>query len=399
MRWVSLDGETNILNVGEGAVGSFAGSPYSDKNKFVALGETWMEKGQLVTQRKYNAQGISIAETLPRALSIALMEPVLIVGHNIGFDLAYLAKTFPDTFEEVLHNIHIWDTQQVEYLLSGQSHMYPSLDECCDARGYPLKDDKIKAYWDQGIDTAFIPKDELLDYMSGDTENTARVFLDQYNEVTEHPALFELVKVKMDDILMTTMMSMHGMKFNLTTAAEKLEEIDKQVEALYTTIVDTATSYFPEGFEFNPGSTEQVSALLFGGEVKMVVDAVVMDDRFEEPVPVIYKSGARKGQVKTRKEKQTFPVKGLGLSTKNIPQSTKGYSTGDEHLSKLKHPIVRQLLDYRGLAKDAETYYRGYSALVWPDGTLKPNRNHESTATGRLSCSQPNLENVSKGEE
>lgn len=398
MRWVSLDGETNILNTGDGAVGTLQASPYSDRNKLVALGETWLEKGQFVTQQLYDAGGIDgdTAEWLPRALRLAQQGPVLVVGHNIGFDLAYLAKTWPWTWAEILHNIYIWDTQQVEYLISGQSQMYPSLDEACDARGYELKDEKIKEYWKNGIDTAFIPKDELLDYLKHDTESAARVFLDQYNEVTQNPALFQLVKIKMDDLLMTTMMSMHGMKFDLMRAAQKIEELDPRAEELYTILTEQAKPYFPEGFEFTPGSPEAVGVLLFGGEVKMVVDAPVLDEQGNQ---LVYKSGARAGQGKTRKEKQTFPVKGMGLKTKGVKQTKKGYSTDDETLSKFNHPFVKQLLEWRGLTKDIETYYRGYSSLVWPDGIIRPQRNHESTATGRLSCSSPNLENVSKGED
>ena len=391
MKWSCFDCETNIKNAGEGAVGGFSGNPHSDQNRIVCYGEGGIRGGERWIETEYEAEGVDRNSPCPWFLQRAADgNDMLVVGHHLEFDLQYCHKTWPDKFYEALPHLHIWDTQQVEYLLSGQSLMYPSLDECCEARGYPLKDDEIKEYWKQGIDTAFIPKDKLLSYQRGDVENTMSVFLDQYNELHEDPKLMALVKVKMDDLLMTCMMAIHGMKFDLTVAADKLAGIDAEAEVLYNKLIEEGKPYFPEGYDFLPSSPKQVSALLFGGEVKM--DVVVETGQ-------VFKTGARKGQPKTRKETQVFPVKGFGLPTKKIPPTKDGFSTNEEHLLTLSHPYITDLLAWRALSKDSETYFRGYSALVWPDGMIRPSFNHESTATGRQSCSQPNLQNVSSEDD
>lgn len=388
---IVLDVETNIRNLGDGAVGGMAGSPFHVDNHIVALGE--MRAGQVMLQYAEEDGDIHWCHAVEVALS---GKKVLLIGHNIAYDLLYLLKEI-DRFEEALPNIWIWDTQEVEYLLSGQTHLYPSLDQCCIARGLPVKDDRIKKdYWDKGIDTRFIPQNMLLDYLGGDVRNTNDVFLDQYRVVSGDPKLFELVKVKMDDILMTTMMTWHGMKFDLEKAQALLEPIDAEIGVLLTEIKSEGQKFFVENFDFNPESPSQISLLLYGGTYKII-----------EPIPQVgpdgeplrFKGGQRAGQVKTKLTPVIYETKGLGLSTKGIPTSRDGWSTAEEYLLKLNHPVVEKLLRLRELAKDAETYYRGYSLLVWPDGMIHPQRNHASTVTGRLSCSSPNLENVSKPDD
>lgn len=398
MQYVVLDAETTIRNRGDGAVGGMGASPFLRDNRIIAFGELYTRGGEPQYESHYSAQGLSgdTPDTNVRALYVAASgKDVLLVGQNITFDVLYLMKEFPLQWEAALPHLYIWDTQQVEYLLSGQSETYPSLDQMAEKRGLPLKDDRIKGYWDQGIDTDMIPQDELLDYLRHDVETTWKVFLDQYEEVRSNPNLFLLVKVKMEDILATTIMTWNGMKFDLETAAKKLEVLDKEIEELHSDIKAEGQAHFAEDFEFNPESPTQLSALLFGGKYKVVRDMPVL----ENGEPVKYKGGARAGQIKTRKEAVVLETKGLGLPTKGVPTSRDGFSTADEWLAKLKHPVVKKIQRLRELSKDAETYYRGYSALVWPDGCIHPQRNHAATVTGRLSCSAPNLENVSKDDD
>lgn len=383
MKWAVFDCETTVRNKGDGAVGGFAADPADPRNQMVSYGE-WYEGAY---SQSYGIQQMAVPTSIYWA---SRGNKVLLVMHNGTFDLRYMAKTWPEEFKAALPNLHLWDTQQAEYLLSGCSHMYPSLNECCEARGLPLKDDKIAAYWDAGIATEMIPQDELLEYQKGDVMNTRAVFLDQWNAMQQNPKLLELMKVKGDDILMTTVMTDYGMKFDLVKAAEKLEVLDRELEEAYNVVVGEAQKYFPEDYEFTVGSPQDVSTLLFGGMAKVVVD---------EPTGAVYKTGARAGQPKTRKAIVELPVAGLGLSTRGFSRTQKGWSTDDEALSKIKHPIAAAILRYRGLSKDAETYFRGYSSLVWPDGCIHPSFNHESTVTGRQSCSKPNLQNVSGTDE
>ena len=76
---------------------------------------------------------------------------------------------------------------------------------------------------------------------------------------------------------------------------------------------------------------------------------------------------------------------------------TKQYQTGEEVLQKLlhKHPIVQKVLDYRGLQKLKSTYTDAFQQLVNPlTGRVHTSFNQAITATGRLSSSNPNLQNI-----
>ena len=386
--WV-YDCETNTKNVGDTAVGSFAAAPFHPDNHIVCWGEATAITGQY--QDHYG--NVNVPMWLARATEVE----VLLIGHNIGFDLMYSLKEWPEFMERALPNLHIWDTQQVEYLLSGQRDKFPSLDQTAARLGLPLKDDRIKQYWADGVDTAQIPKNELLDYQKHDVMTTRDVFKAQWQDVRPHAALYTLVKWKMDDILMSTMMQWYGMKFDLEVAAQKLEVLDKEIEDLYNELTTMAEPHFINGFEFNPSSGDHISILLYGGDYAQVEDVVKLDPDGE---PQVYKSGAKKAQIKTRKEKVVRHTDGFGVKPpKRTPKSAKGiYSTDHEFLSKVKHPFAQKLLRYRELKKDADTYYRGYSSLVWGDGCIHPSLNNEATDTGRQSCSKPNLQNVSKEE-
>ena len=76
---------------------------------------------------------------------------------------------------------------------------------------------------------------------------------------------------------------------------------------------------------------------------------------------------------------------------------TRQYQTGEEVLQKLvhKHPIVQAVLDYRGLQKLRSTYTEAFQQLVNPQtGRVHTSFNQAITATGRLSSSNPNLQNI-----
>ena len=250
-------------------------------------------------------------------------------------------------------------------------------------------------------DTPFHPKEKLLDYLSRDLSNTHAVFLDQWERVQANPALRELVYVKMDDILCTTQMVWNGMKFDLERAYEKLNDLEQRRGALESELLDSLkhSGFFPQNFELNVGSNDQISLFLFGGTGKYKGPVVLKDETGE---PQRYKGGQKAGQIKTRIETIEFKVKGVGFKPKklDIPQLKNGnWSTDSEYLEKIDHPFAKTLLEWRELNKDAETYYRGYSKMVWFDGCIHPRINHESTRTGRQSVSDPNLQNVTKDDE
>jgi DNA polymerase-1 len=73
-----------------------------------------------------------------------------------------------------------------------------------------------------------------------------------------------------------------------------------------------------------------------------------------------------------------------------------GYSTNVEVLEKLlgKHPIIEKIMDYRKLTKLKSTYADGLMNVIAADGRIHTSFNMTATATGRLSSTEPNLQNI-----
>ena len=86
----------------------------------------------------------------------------------------------------------------------------------------------------------------------------------------------------------------------------------------------------------------------------------------------------------------------LKLDTKAKKSKTGQYSTSEEVLVVLKekHPIVGMILEYRELKKLISTYIASLPSYIGADGKIHTTYNQTVTATGRLSSSNPNLQNL-----
>jgi DNA polymerase-1 len=85
----------------------------------------------------------------------------------------------------------------------------------------------------------------------------------------------------------------------------------------------------------------------------------------------------------------------LGLPA--VKKTKTGYSTSADVLEKLApyHEVVAKILDYRQLAKLQSTYVEGLLKVIRPETGRVHTRFHQAlTATGRLSSSEPNLQNI-----
>ncbi|MDL2282552.1 DNA polymerase I [Parabacteroides sp. OttesenSCG-928-G06] len=87
----------------------------------------------------------------------------------------------------------------------------------------------------------------------------------------------------------------------------------------------------------------------------------------------------------------------LKIDEKTKKTKTGNYSTSEDVLEKLrsKHPIIGKLLEYRGLKKLLSTYIDALPELINPvTGKIHTSYNQAVTATGRLSSTNPNLQNI-----
>ena len=84
----------------------------------------------------------------------------------------------------------------------------------------------------------------------------------------------------------------------------------------------------------------------------------------------------------------------LGLPT--VKKTKTGYSTNADVLEKLKnkHPIIPAIMDYRMLTKLKSTYADGLMKVICEDGRIRTTFQNLVTATGRLSSTDPNLQNI-----
>ena len=95
----------------------------------------------------------------------------------------------------------------------------------------------------------------------------------------------------------------------------------------------------------------------------------------------------------------TKQLGGLLFEKLNIPPVKKtktGYSTNADVLEKLrhKHPIIPAIMDYRMLTKLKSTYADGLIKVISDDGRIHTTFQNLVTATGRLSSTEPNLQNI-----
>jgi DNA polymerase I len=359
MTYVVIDLETSI----KCPVGTFQAHPMWMANRIVMAGikaGVWKD----VTVLNYPREGL---------LRFAPEAYEMVVGHNIKFDLAYIYRTagagpLPT----------IWDTQLAEYLLSGQQHKYASLDELTEqyVGKHALKDDKIKAYWKAGVQTEDIPEDELREYLIGDVTNTEQIFLQQI-EIAKENGMLPLIMTQMDALRATIQMYLNGMTVDWDYVTNQRDEYTLLITHQLGRLDDLAP-----GLDWQ--STKVLSNYFFGGEEKYV----------ERELVGVYKNGKDKYKnvEKIREIKGKYDPKKFDLEK----GKSGNYPVDDAVLQRLADVgdyVAETISKLRKYSKIKETYYENLLGLRMLGNEIFPNLNHTATSTGRLSCTQPNLQN------
>lgn len=379
-----FDLETSIKNRGETAIGDMQASPFCPENNIVYSG--WKLNDDFIIYAK------DWFTPNPKRWE-------LLVAHNISFDLLYLMVRDPGWYDYITTFPFIWDTQLAEYLLTGQTALWCSLDELSKKYGGVLKDDRIKEYWKSGVDTEDIPSEEILPYLKNDVLNLEVIYKAQLEEA-KRCGMLPLIRSQMQARLATILMEYHGMEYDLERSKECSDHLQKVCdvyrEALVDGMYELADKQVPRECLL-PSSTQQISTLLFGGTFNYQAREPIVD---EEGNLVLFKSGVKRGMVKTKMMQKTFSKEwGTFLECPTLVGNNGFFPVGEEVLKKVEKKdttgFVTALLKYRELIKQLVTYFEGYSALVWPhDNKIHGSLNHCQTATGRLSSSKPNLQNI-----
>ena len=120
----------------------------------------------------------------------------------------------------------------------------------------------------------------------------------------------------------------------------------------------------------------------------------MLDERIKADEALIYELAGETFNINSTQQFGHILFDKLGLPP--VKKTKTGYSTNAEVLEKLrnKHPIVEAVLDYRQLAKLKSTYVDGLTKVIAPDGRIHTSFQNTVTATGRLSSTEPNLQNI-----
>lgn len=304
--------------------------------------------GISISPKIEEAYYIPIPEDYKEACKIvALLKPAIEskkickIGQNIKYDLIVLEKY------GVNFTGNIWDTMIAHYLLQPDSRhnmdllaeQYLNYETIHISSLIGPKGKKQKNMRDLSPET-------IVDYACEDADITYQLYhkLKPILKKQGHMALFK--NIEMPLLLVLADMEQTGVSIDLKALAKtgddyrhRLEAIEKEVQEL-------------SGSEFNINSPKQVGEILF--------------DK-------------------------------LKLSEKPRKTKTGQYVTGEEVLEKLrgKHPIIGKILDYRGLKKLLSTYIDALPELINPTtGRIHTSFNQAVAATGRLSSSNPNLQNI-----
>ena len=120
----------------------------------------------------------------------------------------------------------------------------------------------------------------------------------------------------------------------------------------------------------------------------------LLSARIAELEAEIYRSAGEEFNINSPKQLGKVLFEDLGLPVKKKTKS--GYSTNAEVLESLRyeHPVVDMVLQYRALAKLNSTYCEGLLKVIAEDGRIHSSFNQTETRTGRISSTEPNLQNI-----
>ena len=137
---------------------------------------------------------------------------------------------------------------------------------------------------------------------------------------------------------------------------------------------------------------EQYGVLVKPDELKAYGEALV--GRISELEQSIYEQAGCEFNINSPKQLGEVLFGRMGIT--GGKKTKTGYSTAADVLEKLApdYPVVSDILEYRGLTKLKSTYAEGLFTCIGTDGRIHSTFNQTITATGRISSTEPNLQNI-----
>lgn len=282
----------------------------------------------------------------PRTI-LATLTPVLAdaairkVGHDLKTDLEILAQ----------HGVTLrglsFDTMLAAYLLDANRSSQALEPIALEQIGYKaLTDEVVRGKGVKALPFSQVPVDGLLDY-AGERADLALQLGDELEPLLTREGLDPVYReLELPLVPVLAELERAGIRVDVAVLAAQGAKLDQDLGALTAKIFELA------GGEFNIGSPKQIGEVLF--------------ERLK--LPVLRRTG-----------------------------TTRSASTSVEVLEELAgaHELPRLILDWRGLSKLKGTYVDALPLLVHPvTGRVHSSFNQAGAATGRLSSSDPNLQNI-----
>lgn len=320
--------------------------------------------------------GIPLKEALTQLLRLFQAKNLTVIMHNAKFDLKVLATNIKkagfknaELTEKILES-SIYDTMIYAWLQNPErtgknSYSLESLGE----QILGLKGIEFSDIVEKGQTFADVPLEKAAPYGAEDADFTLRLALTQQKcgfdpstklrDRTASPTQPPVVECRDSGVSRPPL--------------EKLFQLEMQVLPILTKMeltgihLDTATLH-----AYNKELTEGIAAA-------------------EQS---IYKEVGHEFNIASPKQLQTVLFEERGL--KAGKKTKTGYSTDTSVLEELafEDPVPRMILDYREMAKLKSTYVEALPKLVDDQGRIHTDFVQTGTATGRLSCRDPNLQNI-----
>ena len=386
MRIQTLDIETTMADPEESRSSS---NPWYKDNRIVAIGAKYQDEDDTFTSY-HDKETTLVVEYQP-------IEPVVLVGHNIKFDLQYIRMVFESdsAYNKYIDGNKIWDTQIAEYILTGKRSKFASLNEVAEKRGLGIKLD-LKFTSPSGA--AAYDEPGLIPYLKRDIKLTEAVALAQMEEATDDQ--FNLIIQMGEPLKAVAEMEHNGMYIDVKLMEKRFVALCRELADTITIMnawlnQSTVVKDKPEWYNSN----HIMSSIIFGGNI-----------HYKEQVSVgIYKTGKRKGTVKYSNKDRVLHIEGIvapwDVSAHATKLKTKDgglvYQVDEAIINKIlkgpllvgQHNFLHNVLKLRASNKVINTYYLNLLNINM-DGIIHHSLNQTQTSTGRLSSSKPNLQNV-----
>lgn len=304
-------------------------------NELVGIGFAWQKN-----QATYLP--VEQLKTIKKELAAILKNSqVKKIGNNLKYDLAILAEN-----DLPVAGVY-FDTMIASYLLNPGNRQHNLNNLAFVELGREMQ--KIQELIGEGknqITLKEVPLAKVAHYCGADADTTFQLYKKLKAELEKQNLFNLLEKIEMPLVQVLTKVEQNGVKINAPFLNKLAKQTGEQIKKLEKKIHQLAKT------KFNIASPLQLKEILF---------------------------------------------KKLKISSQELGKTKTGISTAADELEKLRgqHEIIDLILEYRELAKLKNTYLDALPQLVnKKDGRVHTSFNQTVTATGRLSSSNPNLQNI-----